>query len=82
MEECRARLEDAPKEEEQLSTGPKWQKQEQRSMQEALKSTKDTDLIPTILAFRAVLLAAFLSTAADVSCVTGTALGRRVVQFL
>jgi hypothetical protein len=35
-----------------------------------------------LLVYRAVLYGAFLGTCADISCVAGTELGSRIVQFL
>ena len=81
MIECKMQLKNAIKIKPNLFTNP-LEKKISGHMEQAWESVKDTDLVPTILAFRAVLMAAFLSTAADVSAVTGTALGRRVVQFL
>ncbi|KIW07565.1 uncharacterized protein PV09_01521 [Verruconis gallopava] len=79
--ECKTHLKNAMKNPPDLSTNP-LDKIICPSMEQAWKVVQETDLVSTILAFRAVLMAAFLSTAADVSAVTGTALGRRVVQFL
>jgi hypothetical protein len=60
----------------------KFEKDECESMQEAWSLVKDEDCLYALVAFRAVLMAAFLSTCADISSVRGTPLGRRVVQFI
>jgi hypothetical protein len=53
------------------------------SMAEAMaEATDPDDGLNTLITYRAVLTATFLSTAADVSCVAGTALGRRIVQII
>ena len=52
-------------------------------MVEACQLANDSsDDVDTLITFRAIALAAFLSTAADVSCVVGTPLGKKIVQAI
>lgn len=46
------------------------------------KHVSPDDGLRALLIYRAVLFAALCSTAADTSCVEGTELGERVVQFI
>lgn len=53
-----------------------------QSMEDLWKDLSADDGLDAILAFRAVVMAIFLWTAADISCVAGTEPGKTVVQFL
>jgi hypothetical protein len=55
---------------------------ESKSMEEAWKLVDEQDGLHALLVFRAVVMATFLSTVADISCVVRTELGQRIVQFM
>lgn len=46
------------------------------------KDTDDDGGLRLIIIFRAILVAAFYSTSADISCVVHTDLGNRIVHFI
>ena len=49
---------------------------------DAGNKSKLTDVIRDVFVFRAIAMAAFLSTSADLSCVVGTEVGKRIVNFV
>jgi hypothetical protein len=64
------------------SLQPGLQKRTIDSAEEAMGNVKQLDGQRALLVYRAVLFGAFCSTAADISSVAGTELGRRIVRFL
>ena len=55
---------------------------EQQDYLDSVLQCDDYHACETVVVYRAIVMAAFLSTAADISCVAGTDLGKRVVYML